>query len=319
MIYLIIGTDAYKRRKLVQNLVKATKLSPEKFDGIELTENQLADCIAGATLFSAERLIIISDLSQYKLLWDKLADWINRVSADTTLILIESSVDRRTKAYKTIAKTATIHMADPWSDRQTGEAVRWVVTRAKELNAALSAEQAGSLVARATGMTDRPGVYAIDQQQLENALQTLSVLDVITNDSIEAVLPESTADNIFELIDVALGGNKTRVVQILHNLHATADPYMTFGFIASQWTQLVALKITGESPDTLAPKIGVSPFILNKLQKHTGKLTRVRVRELTDLLVRLDIKTKTTGVEPWVAVDRFIGELCRENLVVSRK
>lgn len=311
MIHLVIGNDAYKRRQIVQKITTSTKLTPEKFDGAELTENQLADCVAGATLFSAERLVIISDLSHNKLLWDKLADWVGRVSSDTTLVLIESNVDKRTKAYKTVSKAAALHAADPWTERQTGEAVRWVAARAQQLGAVLSNQQAGMLVTSATATGDRPGAYIIDQQQLEGALQSLSVLDKITDDAIAAVLPESSADNVFELMDVALGGNKTRVVQLLHNLHATADPYMTFGFLASQWAQLAALKVAGESPDILAAKIGVSPYILKKLQPHAAKLTTARVRELTELLAGLDIKTKTTGVEPWVAVDRFIGELCK--------
>lgn len=311
MIHLIIGTDIYKRRQIIHRIASANTLAPEKFDGASLTENELADCIAGATLFSSERLIIISDLSSNKSLWDKLADWIDRVSSDTTLLLVESAVDKRTKAYKTISKAATLYAADPWGDRQTGDAVRWVSQRAKELGITLSGDQAGDLVARATATGERPGAYTIDQQQLEGALQSLAVLDTITADSIAAVLPESSADNVFELMDVALGGNKARTMQLLHNLHATADPYMTFGYIASQWTQLVALKIAGESPDAIAGKIGASPFILKKLQKYADKLTLARARELTDLLAGLDVKIKTTGIDPWMAVDRFIGELCK--------
>lgn len=311
MIHLVIGNDVYKRRQIVSKLSVAATSAPEKFDGTTLTENQLADCIAGATLFSSERLIIITDLSQNKSLWDKLADWLGRVSSDTTLVLLESTVDKRTKAYKTIAKAVTLHAADPWTDRQTGDAVRWVMARAKELGAVLNAEQAGNLVARATAMADRPGTYTIDQQQLEGALQSLAVLGAVTDDSIGAVLPESSADNVFELIDVALGGNKTRVAQLLRNLHATADPYMTFGYIASQWAQLAALKIASVSPDDLAAKTGSSPYILKKLQPHANRLSLARVKELTRLLADLDVKTKTTGVEPWVAVDRFIGELCK--------
>lgn len=311
MIHLIIGTNVYKRRQIVQKIISASALTPEKFDGASLTESQLADCIAGATLFSSERLIIISDLSGNKPLWDKLADWISRVSGDTTLVLAESAADKRTKAYKTIAKAATLHTAEPWTDRQTGEAVRWVAQRAKDLGMTLSGDQAGDLVARATAMGERPGTYTIDQQQLEGALQSLAVLDTITADSIAAVLPESSADNAFELMDVALSGNKARTMQLLHNLHATADPYMTFGYIASQWTQLVALKIANETPDNLAVKIGASPFILKKLQKHVAKISLARAKELTHLLASLDIKTKTTGVDPWVATDRFIGELCK--------
>lgn len=310
MIHLVVGHDAYKRRQTVSKIIDAAHLTPEKFDGVDLTENQLADCIAGATLFSNERLIVISDLSANKPLWDKLADWTGRVSGDTTLVLVEPAVDKRTKAYKVIAKAATLHTADPWSDRQTGEAVRWTAQRAKELGTTLNADQAGSLVARATAMGDRPGSYTIDQQQLEGALHSLSVLDTVTDDAISAVLPESSADNVFELIDVALGGNKTRVMQLLHNLHATADPYMTLGYIISQWSQLVALKIANESPDNLAEKIGASPFVLKKLQKHAALLPYSSVKELTDLLVKLDVKIKTTGIDPWVATDRFIGELC---------
>ena len=311
MIHLVVGGDAYRRRQAVQNVVKNTIITPEKFDGMDMTENQLADCIAGATLFSSERLIIISDLSQNKQLWDKLADWIQRVSSDTTLILLEDGVDKRTKAYKTIAKAATLHVADPWTDRQTGEAVRWVVARAKQLGLAVGIEQADNLVTRATAAGGKPGSYTIDQQQLEGALQSLSVLETITDDSIAVVLPESSADNVFELMDVALGGNKPRVAQLLHNLHATADPYMTFGYLASQWAQVVALKVAGESSEDLAIKIGVSPFILKKLQPHAARLSRARVGELTDLLAGLDIKAKTTGIDPWVAVVRFIGELCK--------
>lgn len=310
MIHLVVGHDVYKRRQAVSNIIDAAHLTPEKFDGVDLTENQLADCIAGATLFSNKRFVIIGDLSSNKALWDKLADWIPRVSDDTTLVLVEPGVDKRTKAYKTIAKAASVHTADPWTDRQTGDAVRWVMARAKELGTVLNGKQAGELVVRATAMGDRPGSYTIDQQQLEGALQSLSVLDAVTDDAISVVLPESSADNVFELIDVALGGNKTRVMQLLHNLHATADPYMTLGYIISQWSQLVALKIANESPDVLAAQIGASPFILKKLQKHAAVLPYSRVKQLTNLLAKLDVKTKTTGIDPWVATDRFIGELC---------
>lgn len=309
MIHLIVGSDAYKRRQAIQQIVAASTPAPEVFDGTALSESQLADCIAGATLFASERLIIITDLSENKALFDKLGEWLHRVSSDTTLVLVEANVDKRTKAYKTLAKAATLHAVDPWVERQAAEAARWVVARAKELGLPLNAAQANNLVVRATHQGDRPGNNTIDQQQLEGALQSLSVLDTVTDEAIAAVLPESQADNIFELLDVALGGDKNRVMQLLHNLHATADPYMTFGYIASQWAQLAALKATGETPDALAPAIGANAFILKRLERHAAAMPYAKVKSLTDLLASLDLKTKTTGVDPWVAVDRFIGEL----------
>lgn len=309
MIYLVIGPDTYKCQQALQKVIAGSNVQPEKIDGMDLDEAGLADCIAGATLFSSQRLIVIRDLSQNKIIWDKLAEWLQRVSDDTTLVLVESSADKRTKAYKSIVKAATVIPVDYWSDRDAGEAQRWVTARAKELGFALNNAQAQKIITRAMAAGDRPGSYTIDQQLLENSLQSLCVLDTITDDAIAAVLPESSADNVFELMEVALSGNHARTKQLLHNLQVAADPYMTLGFIISQWAQLVAVKITNEPPDVLAAKIGASPYVLKKMQPYAAKLALARVQELTGLLADLDMKTKTTGVDPWTAVDRFVGEL----------
>ena len=311
MIYLIVGDNIYKRRQALAKITASTGLEPERYDGIDLTENELADCIAGATLFSSERLVVINELSANKLLWDRLAEWLYRVSAETTLVLIEPKPDRRTKAYKALSKGSSVIIADSWTDRQTGEAVRWLSALAKEKGVVLTSAQVQEIVNRALIPADRPGVYMIDQQVLANTVDALSLAGEVTGDSIDAVLPASNVDNVFELLDAALGSNAARTQELLVNLHATADPYMTLGFVMSQWAQLVALKVSRESPEALSSRIGASPFVVKKLQRHADNLSPGRVKQLTDLLARLDVQSKTTGADPWNLLARFIGELSK--------
>ena len=309
MMYLIVGENGYQRVLAVQKITAATKLMPEKYDGATLSEAQLADCIAGATLFSTKRLVIITDLSSNKPVWDKLHDWVGRVSDDTTLVLVEAKPDKRTKTYKALVKAGTLIMAEPWTDRQVNEAVRWASERAKERGATITAAQAQQIVMRSMQASERPGAFIIDQQLVDNALQALSLLDEINDDAIAAVLPDSAAESVFELMDTALSGDTERTKALLTSLHACADPYMVQGFLVSQWAQLMALKLSGEDPATVAERIGSSPFVLRKLHKHSAALSQARAKELTELLASLDIRLKTTGMEPWVAVDRFIGAL----------
>ncbi len=309
MIYLIVGDNIYKRRQALVKIIGDTGLEPERYDGADLTENELADCIAGGTLFSSERLVVINELSANKPLWDRLSEWLHRVSAETTLVLIEPKPDRRTKAYKALSKGSSVIIADSWTDRQTGEAVRWISALAKQEGVVLASAQAQEIVNRALIAADRPGVYMIDQQVLANTVDALSLAGEVTSDSIDAVLPASNIDNVFELLDAALGSNTARTQELLGNLHATADPYMTLGFVMSQWAQLVALKVSRESPEALASRIGASPFVIKKLQRHADNLSLERIKQLTDLLARLDVQSKTTGADPWNLLARFIGEL----------
>lgn len=309
MMYLIVGENGYRRAEALAAITAKVSLTPEKYDGAELTEGQLADCIAGATLFSSKRLVVINELSSNKSLWEKCAEWVARVSEDTELVLIDAKPDRRTKAYKALAKAGTVITAEQWTERDIGTAAAWVGKRAKELKIRLTDTQIAQMVSRATLAADRPGAFVIDQQVLGNALEALGLVDAVTDDTIMAVLPESSTENVFELLEAALRKDTERVKGMLSKLHMSADPYMVFGLITSQWSQLVALKLSGETPDTLAREIEVSPYVLRKLAAYAARFDMEQVSDYTKLLAGLDVRLKTTGLEPWVAADRFIAAL----------
>lgn len=102
MIYLLTGEDHVALDPAVQKIVSSLGLTPEKLAGDELSESGLVDALTATTLFSDKRLVIIRRLSENKTLWNKLPDYLSRLSDDITLVLIEPTVDKRTTVFKTL-------------------------------------------------------------------------------------------------------------------------------------------------------------------------------------------------------------------------
>lgn len=306
MIYLIIGENAYLRAQELAKLKKAFAGEPEQYDGTSITENMLADMIAGATLFSNTRLVIIDQLSSNKPVWEKLSEWLIRASADTTLVLLEPSPDKRLKAYKTISKAAKIIQALPLTDRDWRDGEAWLDTLARQAKVNVSPLQTADMVRRAMVPASKPGSYIIDQYMLLTALRTLSALDHITDDDIATVLPDKPAESAFGLLERAVQKDVPGVLAMVHDLKTADDAHKVFGLLASQWVQTLALAVSLKSPAETAGDIGMHPFVAGKTAALAANVNATERKKLTALLAALDAKLKLSEVEPWNAVERFL-------------
>ena len=173
MIYLIIGTNAYRAQYELQRLVKSLGVRPEKIDAASLDLNKLADTVRGLSLFQEQRLIVIERLSERKDLWDKLGEWASDIAAETYLVLIEPRPDKRTKTFKILQKTAKLVEAMPLTDRQRPAAEKWLLDYASEHGVKLTKTQASDMVARAIVDDEKSRSAEIDQLQLTHAVAAL--------------------------------------------------------------------------------------------------------------------------------------------------
>ena len=138
MIYLIHGENAYLQEVELQKITKATDVAPERIDVDALSLNTLADLVRGGSLFATKRLVVIRELSSDAMLFGRLAEWAGEVPDETTIVLLERKLDKRTKAYKAIIKAATVITADSLTERDVRMAVEWLRTVAKQYNVSLS-------------------------------------------------------------------------------------------------------------------------------------------------------------------------------------
>lgn len=297
MITVLTGENSFEIQQALRTIAGAFDGVVEKIDGTELELKQLPDLVMGGTLFADKRLVVIRQLSDNKAIWPVFSDWLPRISDDIHLVLIESKPDKRTKTYKDLQKVATMTDYPAWSERDISKAEQWLAGEARALNCDMD-QACVRLVVKRVGS---------DQWLLHQALQKLSVLDVISTEIITDIIDASPTENVFDLFESALRGNAVKVKQMIETLELTEDPYRLFGLLSGQAFQLAALSVAGDKPSAeVAKDLGVHPYGLSKLQSHARTLGRPGAKKILAAFAEADHAMKTSATDPWLLVERAL-------------
>lgn len=295
MITVLSGDNSFEIDRALQRLTAGFEGAIERVDGAALELAQLPDLVMGGTLFSTTRLVVVRGLADSKTVWAALPDWLPRVSEDVRVVLVEGKLDKRTKTYKELKAAADLQEFTSWTERDTGSAVQWVVREATGLGMALDKKSAQLLVER----------VGLDQWQLYQALQQLSVLDAVDEMAIARLIEASPAENVFNLFEAALRGDTRRVGDMLRTLELTEDPFMLFGLLSGQAFQLFALAASSKPAAEVAKDIGAHPFALSKLAPYANRLGSGGAHQVVRVFAEADEAMKLGG-EPWLLVERAL-------------
>lgn len=306
MIYLIVGTNAYRVQYELQRLVKSLGVRPEKIDASSLDLNKLADTVRGLSLFQERRLIVIERLSERKDLWDKLGERASDIAAETYLVLIEPRPDKRTKTFKILQKTTKLVEAMPLTDRQRPAAEKWLLDYASEHSVKLTKTQASNMVARAIVADEKSRSAEIDQLQLTHAVAALKNTVKIDDAAIAAVLPPAREFSVFDIIELAVCGKTANLRSALDELRRSDDVYKVAPLVWLQWSQLVLLAKAEAASTSDTIDLGIHPFVARKLRPLARQLSPKDLAELTELAAERDYQMKTSSVDPWAALEDFL-------------
>jgi DNA polymerase III delta subunit len=191
----------------------------------------------------------------------------------TTLVLVATTVDKRSRMFKLLQKQATIVECGVLAD--LGDAERWVRTRVAACGAAIEpaaarlvAQRAGIDIKRLRGDVDRLTLYALGQKQ-------------ITVDDVRAVTgPAALQDDwaMTNAIEAGQPGDALRQLALM--LDAGAPPEKILGQLG--W--VVRTKFPAIAPTEVRPAV--------------------------DALFRTDLDLKRSAGAPRVLLERLVVELC---------
>ena len=300
MIRLLCGENDFELTRRLAQLKHEFDGAPERYDGAELSSEQLADIFAGQTLFSMKRMVLLDSPSAASELWQNLETWLGRVSADTELILIEPKPDKRTAAYKWLKKNVTVEEFVPISDRDTGKVIAWMEAYASARQVSLTSAQARRLLHRG----------GINQWELAQAIDKLSLVGQVTDEWIDNVIEQSPTESVFALFETALSGDIKRLHEIVNDLKSTEDPYRVFGLINSQVVQLVVLIYgDGNVSKVAADTAAKSSYPLQKLAPYANRLTKRQAGGLLDIFAGADVRLKSSDADPWLLLENSLAKL----------
>lgn len=298
MIHLLHGNNEFEKRAALAALVGDADVM--RRDGEALTLADIQEITIGQTLFTQSSVYVISKLSENPDIWPRLPEIL--FDDDNTIILVESKLDKRTKTYKWLQKTAKTQEFVPLGDRQKPQLITWCETQAHERGYKLTRKQIGMLI-------DRLG---FDQLRLSNFLDQLALAEKITDALINDLVPLARSENVFDLFVAALSKDYETVYSIISYLESESGvdgAYQTMGLLASQVTNMAALVLAGGDNNTVAADLSVNPYVLQRLSSSARTIDIEHLRRINDALFQADLQMKTTGVNPWLLIETALVDL----------
>jgi DNA polymerase III subunit delta len=305
MIYLICGDNNFMLRQRVQAIVDTFvgqhgHDALERRDGADLQRADLDTMLAGASLFSAQKLVIIRDPAAQKPIWELLPDHLARVSDDTIIVLVQPAPDKRTRTYKWLVEHAEVVVCASLSPPQL---IDWCVAYAKQKGASISRSVA-------EGLTGRVGN---DQWLIAHEIDKLSLTgDTITEEAVSQYVELSPQATAFDVLDAALAGNTVRVHRALADIRTHEDPYRFSGLLFGHIYALGAVMLGAEGnlgPEAIAKQAGVHPFVVKKNLATARRLDRTQFTTIVAETTKADELLKTSSSEPWVIIDTCLKKI----------
>lgn len=296
MISVIAGENSFENERTLSRVIADFNGVPERVDGETLDLKQLPDLLMGMSLFATKRLVIIRNLSSNRALWNTLDEWIERISDEIHLVLVEPKPDKRTKTYKMLQKSAKIYESKLWTDRDSNSAQQWATQEAAKLGLELDKKSAQLLVER----------VGLDPWALWQALQKLAMLGQATPEIITEYIEPNETENAFMVFEAALKGDAKKVKHMLEILQNTEDPYRLLGLLSGQAFQLVVLSVAEVPGSVVATDLGIHPFVVSKLSSFAKKTDRAGARAIVAAFAEADTGMKTSANDPWLLLERAL-------------
>lgn len=305
----MVGENSYLVKR---EIAKLCETRPVSRDGLELNTEDLPGLLAGQTLFSQAKCLVIESASANKTLWSALESYLSSLDDDTTLILVEVKPDKRTKMYKWLQKHAKVIDCKPLqvNDRQAAES--WLSLEAKQRQLTISPQLLADMVERAirsSQVDDK--ITVIDQQLLITALDQLSAAEgEVTADMVETILPPSLYENVFDLLSLALNRRPQMVRQICRHLQTTEDGYKVMALLASQAVSAAALLISeGRPPQVVAAELNSHPYAMKQLEKSIHNVEPQAAVLMVAKLADADERLKQGQGDPWQLIEQTLTDV----------
>ncbi|MEI6228544.1 MAG: DNA polymerase III subunit delta [Candidatus Saccharibacteria bacterium] len=292
MVTLLIGENSFEIERALGEIASCFDGRVEKIDGSALQLKDLPDILMGVSLFATERVVVIRGLGQNKSIWPVFGSWLDKISDDIHLVLVEPKPDKRTVTFKALKDAATIRELQPFSDRDVASVEKWVTAEAKKMGLNMDNKCVQALVNR----------VGFDQWQLFHALQKLALVDNITVEVIADVIDLNPFESVFNLFETALRGDRAQLKSMLRVLEQSEDVFRLIALLLAQVFQLAAIS-SAERTDSVAKDFGIHPFVVSKLSSVARKVGVRGVKRLMDIFVNLDDDIKVSKAEPWVLVE----------------
>lgn len=305
-IYLLYGEERYLRRQYRQKLQAALcsdgdTMNVHFYSGKDVPVGEIIDLAETLPFLAERRVIFISDSGLFKSGGEKLAEYLASPCESTYFVFTESEVDKRSKLFKTVQSKG--YAAD-FTVQDESTLKRWIAGTLGRDGKKIT-ENTVQLIISKTG-TDMDNI----QMELEKLICYCMDRDVVTDADVEAVCTTRISNHIFDMINAIADRKQKAALELYYDLLALKEPPMRILFlIARQCNMLLQakeMKLKGHDSRTIGSKLGVPPFIAQKVLNQASKFKTSTLRRAVQQCVEAETAVKTGRMNDMMSVEILI-------------
>ncbi len=301
MVITLSGDDSYALRSAQNNFVQGFikrqgELALERFDGEESTSEQILDAIQSVPFLSSEKMVLLTSASKQKDFLDGLEDTLNTIPESTTLILVDSKLDKRAKYYKTLQKISEFK---EFNSDKAEDISSWIISATKERGGQVDRTAANYLVSQIG--TNKTG--------LANEIDKLVLYDQnVTKQTIDELCEPTPQSTIFQLLDAVFAKNYKRANELYKDQRQQkVEPLAILAMVTWQLYIFAILKTAGErNIDEIAKSSKINPFVLRKSKQLITRLPLSQLRQMIRRALELDVRLKTESINADQALQHLL-------------
>lgn len=305
-IYLLYGEERYLRRQYRQKLQAALcsdgdTMNVHFYSGKDVPVGEIIDLAETLPFLAERRVIFISDSGLFKSGGEKLAEYLTSPCEATYFVFTESEVDKRSKLFKTVQSKG--YAAD-FTVQDESTLKRWIAGTLGRDGKKITGNTVQLIISK-TG-TDMDNI----QMELEKLICYCMDRDVVTDADVEAVCTTRISNHIFDMINAIADRKQKAALELYYDLLALKEPPMRILFlIARQCNMLLQakeMKLKGHDNRTIGSKLGVPPFIAQKVLNQASKFKTSTLRRAVQQCVEAETAVKTGRMNDMMSVEILI-------------
>ena len=296
-VYLLMGEEDYYIDRLSDYFetriisTDATDFDLNVLYSLDYTMEQVVATCRQCPVLSPHRVVILKEAQNKTRTkeWEALSAYLVNPSPTTILVICyrHKTMDKRTKFYKDLARTATVYEAPRIRESQVPEWVLQHVTdhgyRITQPAALLMAEHLGNNLQNIAG-------------ELAKLYITLPSGSIITEDILQQNVGINKEYNVFELQNAIARRDHARCARIVASFAQNPKSNPIQPIIALLYKFCIATMIYIQAPDkadpTLPERMGVSRFALRDYAVAAQNYTLGRLATCVHYLHQADLRSK---------------------------
>ena len=293
-LYLFYGEERFLIQLYEQRIKKALLLPEDEMMNLDVMQSPQDPLMVRTSIetlpFMAERrVVIIKESGAFELKAGKLSELselMQDVPETTTVVWIESKVDKRSKLFKAVQKAGYVVEFKRLGE---GELLTWIGQELKRKGIQMDRNTASYFLS----LTGNDMVRI--QMEMEKLSSYVKERGLITREDVDSIVSVTIENSIFKLTDHLGNQQPAAAYRIYRQLLEDNEPVQRIFFMMIRQFRLLykASLMQGADRSTIAKELGVPSFAAGNYQNQSRRFGEKRLKELLNKLLELDVATKT--------------------------